>query len=104
MAHLHYASADDIHMPSMAICYSYSESHLRKRRPVHMVPPLLRSYPTRWRPLFIVTYSGTPSANRLSCLYWGLSCPKKRAELCVPSKLLAKLAGEISCRAIDILA
>ena len=68
MAHLHYASPDSIHTPSMPIRYSYSESHLRKRRPVNTVPLLPQSYPTRWPPLFIATYSGTPNTMRPICL------------------------------------
>lgn len=69
MAHLHYASADSIHTPSMAIRYSYSESHLRKRRPINMVPLLPRNYPKRWPPLFIAIYTGMPNAIRPTSLY-----------------------------------
>ena len=69
MARLRYASADRIHTPSMAIRYSYSESHLRKRRPVNMVPLLPRNYTTRWPPLSIATYSGMPNAICPTRLY-----------------------------------
>ena len=87
----------------MAIRYSDSVSHLRKRRLINMMPLLPRSYPTRWRPLSIATYSGMTNAICPTCLYWKAFLPRKKEnELYPPSKLPAKLIGETSCRAIDI--
>ena len=104
MAHLHYASADSVHTPSMAIRYSYSESHLRKRRPVNMMPLLPRSYPTRWRLCLLLPTVVWPTRFAQHVSTRGLPARKKENELCPSSRLPAKLTGWTSCRAIGIAA